>query len=438
MAVTRTAKTSGTSTSNVQNYDPASITPGANKLITALVLSSRGSSTDPSVPTMSGNGMTWVEVGNVLVRSTGTIRGRLTLFRAMHACPSAGQPQIQHAAAGTGCAWIIEEWDGVDTSGTNGSGAVVQFNSNGPVTATTCTVTLSALTSGNVGYAGYGSVNSALTFSPEGGGTPWTEQPAAEVTYSTPSCWLGAMYRLASDDNTPTGTSSASDTWGGLAIEIKAGTTAHSLASVIAGTGTVAPALRAGMTPEVLISASAALAPSLKVLHPVAVLIDGSATVSPALKANRGLATAIGGVGTLAAAVKVNRGLSTTIGAVGTVTPALTHIPGAGGTAHSLAAVLDGIATVSPALRARMSVATTIAGSGAVAPALKANRGLSVGVSGTGALSPALRLRAGLATTIGAELTVVPQLTETNGEPEETTSLYGWVNQYRKATKRGR
>jgi hypothetical protein len=211
--------TSGASTSNVTDYNPASITPGANRLITAYVLSSRGSSTDPVEPTMTGNGLTWVSMGSSIFQPAGTLRYRLTAFRALAASPSAGQPTISHSAAGTGCAWIIREWDSVDTSGTNGSGAAAQFKiaaSSGAVASLTVTLDL-APTVGNAMDAAF-AADGAPTFSAEAG---WTESPATELTYATPSAMLGGMFRTDTDQSA-TGSVGTNATLGGAIVEIKA------------------------------------------------------------------------------------------------------------------------------------------------------------------------------------------------------------------------
>jgi hypothetical protein len=129
-----------------------SISPGANRLVLAWV--SNRVSTVPT-PTLSGNGLTWVQVNTVTTAANGT---RLTLFRAMGPAPTAGSVTIDFGgiAVNRAC-WSIVQYDGVDTSGTNGSGAVVQSATNfTAATATSLTVTLGAFASAsNVATGGF-------------------------------------------------------------------------------------------------------------------------------------------------------------------------------------------------------------------------------------------------------------------------------------------
>lgn len=255
MAITVSELTSGADTANQQNYSPASISPASNRLITCDVLSTRGGSTDPSVPTMTGNGLTWVQIDTQLLPLAGTVRARVTSFRAMGASPSAGSPTIAHASAGTGCAWVIKEWDGVDTGGTNGSAAVPQAAKNTTTAGTTCTTTLgSGLGTGSAHNACYGT-NASTTFTAEGS---WTESPSPEKNYATPGSTLGGMHRLNTSDTTATGTVGASGEIAGISYEIKAA--AGGTPQELAAAGTTASGGNASLsTPKQLSAAGTTL-----------------------------------------------------------------------------------------------------------------------------------------------------------------------------------
>src|SRR3990167_10939569 len=124
MAITQTTLTGAASTADATSYTTASISPGANRLILAFVYGFHSIGTDVT-PTLSGNGLTWVNINH---RGLGCSNENMTLFRAMGSSPSAGAVTIDYGAntmdAGV---WSIMEFDGVDTSGTNGSGAIVQI-----------------------------------------------------------------------------------------------------------------------------------------------------------------------------------------------------------------------------------------------------------------------------------------------------------------------
>jgi len=111
----------------------------------------------PNAPTITGNGLTWVQVATK-VSSTVTLR-RVTVFRAMGTATTgtividfAGQTQIR-------AGWSLAEFTGTDTSGTNGSGAIVQSASaeqTDAASSTGVTVTLAAFS--NVNNATYGAL----------------------------------------------------------------------------------------------------------------------------------------------------------------------------------------------------------------------------------------------------------------------------------------
>lgn len=131
MAVNITNLTQGNNTGSVTTGTSASITPVPNALILLSVMSRRGDSTEPSVPTITGNGLTWVAVNNIYYDTTSGSRKKLSLFRAMGRNPSTGTVLIDFGAeTQTDIFWTIDQGTGVNTSGTNGSGAVVQSATN--------------------------------------------------------------------------------------------------------------------------------------------------------------------------------------------------------------------------------------------------------------------------------------------------------------------
>ena len=115
------------------------------------------------------------------------------------------------------CAWQIDEFDGVDTSGTNGSGAVVQSDSgNGGGNGTSITLTLAAFgdATNNAAYIGvfHGS-NEATT--PEAGYIELGDHQTAEDNT------LGAAFKIG-EDLSPSESWATSAPRAGGALEIKA------------------------------------------------------------------------------------------------------------------------------------------------------------------------------------------------------------------------
>jgi len=136
--------------SNAYNspFDSASISPTADALV--LLCINHDSDSDPT--SVAGNGLTWVKVTHV------TYAGhRSTIFRAMGSSPSSGVVSWNNPNSAAE-SYSIFEFTGVDTSGSNGSGAIVQIANSvgdgGGSPPYTYTVTLAAF--GNVDNATLG------------------------------------------------------------------------------------------------------------------------------------------------------------------------------------------------------------------------------------------------------------------------------------------
>ena len=119
--------TSGSDTVDRAAYVTAQIAPGPNRLLLAFIMNLRaGAGAQPAAtPVLQGNGLTWELVTSVPV--AGNADRRLTCFRAMGAAPTPGKVTISFGGeTQTRCAWSMFEYDGVDTTGANGSGATLQ------------------------------------------------------------------------------------------------------------------------------------------------------------------------------------------------------------------------------------------------------------------------------------------------------------------------
>jgi len=148
IAVIGSNLTSGSDVIAGSSATTASITPTANNLILLTVDSGIG--TGPNIPTATGNGLTWVQVANVTHGSGGDIH-RTTVLRAMGSSPSTGAITIDFASQeNSDVYWCVDQFSGIDTSGTDGSGAVVQSATRElTAAATSITVTLAAFASTN-------------------------------------------------------------------------------------------------------------------------------------------------------------------------------------------------------------------------------------------------------------------------------------------------
>jgi len=215
--VTQALLAVGTNTANQKIYTTASIAPGANALITVAVLGHNSSSAPPS-PTLTGGGMTdWSEVATVVFDGATPLK-RLTIFRAMSPSPGSGPLTITWSATVSNCQWIVSQWDGVDASGVNGAGAIVQTGSTRGDGVDGLTVALAPFADvNNVAYGVFGLRTNAISATPGAGFTEIAEQPSGEGTPSD----LQAEWAV--NDNSIDATWSSLNA-AALGVEIRAGT----------------------------------------------------------------------------------------------------------------------------------------------------------------------------------------------------------------------
>ncbi|WP_059017086.1 hypothetical protein [Mycobacterium sp. M26] len=114
-------------TGDASAFETTSFQPGPNTVVLLFVTSARpvfGGGV-PKTPTITGNGLLWVEVLTVLYG--GNRDRRLTCFRASGAAPTAGSAVIDFGGETQDfCAWSIFEYGDVDVTKANGSAAVAQ------------------------------------------------------------------------------------------------------------------------------------------------------------------------------------------------------------------------------------------------------------------------------------------------------------------------
>lgn len=273
-AVGYTTLTTG-SAANVTLATTSSISPAANQPVLLYVVAHP--SGGPSYPTtISGNGLTWVaiESDNYDINS-GEVH---IVYRAAGASPSTGAITIDFGAGNTqlDINWAVIQLSAADTSGTNGSGAIVR------------SVKASGKSPVAVGYldGSFGSINNAtMALVASGGlgnpvkpktGSSWTR--AATQGGSTTGVYLAALFS-PQVDNAITARLNAEDPWGIIVLEIKSGATGISgSASITLG------ALTASATGALPIAgASSTTLGALTMTATGAVAIKGSA--SPTLGA---------------------------------------------------------------------------------------------------------------------------------------------------------
>jgi hypothetical protein len=215
-----TAAKLGTSlhtSTDASSYTYASATYSNNKLYLLFTNTSIASGTAPTVDTVSGGGITWVEVGTAGGRAySGTVR-RVQCFRGLVTSgATTGALTLTLSGTSTQMHAVVLEFDGMDTSGTNGSGAIVQIVTN-IATATSLTVTLAAFGSSDNRPVGWfcHRANEATA-----NGTGYTELD--DGTGTTPSAGSEAEWHATTADTTPNASWATSSDSGGIGIEVKA------------------------------------------------------------------------------------------------------------------------------------------------------------------------------------------------------------------------
>lgn len=195
-------------------YPTASFTPVANRLYLAVAvytpeIASGGGFSNFSTTT----GLTFVDTG--LANGWASGAGAMSVYRALKSSGlSAGTVTANFTNNRTGCIIMVIEWDGVDTSGTDGSGAIAQAVGRTGIAGSTPTVPLAAFGSANNGTFGtFGAGNSSgITV---GGAFA----SASSTTYNTPNTSGLAEYALSNQTTVDASNSSA---WVGFAFEIVA------------------------------------------------------------------------------------------------------------------------------------------------------------------------------------------------------------------------
>lgn len=200
------------SLSAATSYATASWTPVANRLEVVKVTNRKA--TTPDTPTLSGNGITWVQAASY-VHDTATQR-RITVFVGLSGSgSSAGALTVDFAGVSQQqCFVAIDEWNG-DAMPATALAAVIQTK-NGPIdsgSVASITITLdSAITSGNSSWGGFHHVTSTGTGTQ---GAGYTKLSEVRPTGS----WVFTEY-LAAGSTTVDGSWSASGIVGGIAMEI--------------------------------------------------------------------------------------------------------------------------------------------------------------------------------------------------------------------------
>lgn len=181
-----------------------------------LLFVSNPKATTPEEATVTGTSQTWTKVDGLTFNTIASPTQRITVYRFLAASTFSATTTISFGATQLGISSHLYEITGMDATGTNGSGAIVQVVTNSADATANPSVTMAAISSGSNAVIAY----FANDINPMGGTAEagWTEK--FDNGYASPDRGDYSMYRIGTTDNTPTVTAASSD-WAGIAIEIK-------------------------------------------------------------------------------------------------------------------------------------------------------------------------------------------------------------------------
>ncbi|MEQ1877548.1 MAG: hypothetical protein ABL958_12955 [Bdellovibrionia bacterium] len=213
-----TNKTAGSSDTNALVYTTASVSFSNDKLYLVAV-AGRNTTGFPSSPTVTGGGITWVEVTSRTFETVATPDRGIVVFRGLVSSgATTGALTISWAGGNmSSCDWVIDEFSGADQSGTNGSGAVIQSATSAVDSAGSLTVNLSAFgDSRNATYGAFG-LSTQNTVSAGSGFTAGGGSAGASESHG-----IGTETRIPNGGDTSVDAFFGTAAAGAIALEIKA------------------------------------------------------------------------------------------------------------------------------------------------------------------------------------------------------------------------
>jgi hypothetical protein len=255
MALAVTVKEPMRTSTGVSTVDSAGFACTNGLLYIALVFSRLAAGSGvPNTPTVSGNGLTWVQCGTPysVHEATSNTDWKITAFRARVAS-GAGTGAVTASFGGqnqTRAFISVVEVSGAQAGGTDGDVAVAQAVGNSVATlGTSGLITMAAFASSlNAVIAGWLHTTGENT-TPE---SLWTEIGDLNGSGSGAE----SAYRLAAD-NTPTATWGNGSAYVGIALELVALVTTLSPASVVHTRGPTSPKVNPNLTPASVVHARA-------------------------------------------------------------------------------------------------------------------------------------------------------------------------------------
>jgi len=211
------------STDTAADFTTGTASPTANRL-QLLLIHHVETTTAAAISSVTGCSMTWAEVTNYAYNTSSR---RISIWRTMSATPGSACALTIATGTRTGIAYLWTEWTELDTSGSDGSGAIV--------TSTSGTNTASG-TSLNNTFATFGSESNAgveVCVSNVNGNVytvdataTWTQIGTSQA-HASPASTTAVQYRIGTD-TTATCTFTTNGGIAAIGVELKAAAAATS------------------------------------------------------------------------------------------------------------------------------------------------------------------------------------------------------------------
>jgi hypothetical protein len=199
--------TTGSSATDANSYNTASITPTADKSVLVAVQARQGAGT-PEIPTVSGCGLTWTQVGTYNPPANATNR-RNTIFLGIGASPSTGALTIAfNGVTQSHAMWSVHQLNGVAAI----VGAAVGTNN-----ASTTTILINLPAFSDAANLAVG-ILATLALSPHTAGSGFTKESDHFIVENQTSLVVEQKANDTSVDCTFSGT--AGINWG-MAVEMR-------------------------------------------------------------------------------------------------------------------------------------------------------------------------------------------------------------------------
>jgi len=196
-----------------------SVSPESNSLLLLTIVLRNGSSIQPSVSSVSGNGLTWEKIDSVDFDTSPSSMRSIELWRAMGDSPNPGAITITTSENETDIIWSLDEASDADTSGTNGSGAIVQSETNADQSGSTNTLIVALGAFSDINNATFGAFG--FDIGTTGLSTPGSGFIELSDIASGGGDLNGTTEWKANNDTSVDIIASANTFLGGIAIEIK-------------------------------------------------------------------------------------------------------------------------------------------------------------------------------------------------------------------------